>query len=224
MDERWEAIEDAERRFRDTRLRVSTDNIGMARLPDGTDLVRVGPALRPEFAAWRYGDQFGRRRRRAVAAGAVGAAAVAAAAPVTLPAAAAAFWTGGGIFVSGWMAGGAQLPYQAAKQWLLSERVLARVPLGDGGPAATVRVRHLRESALLGGDGVTLRLAHEGGAAHLAGEHARRALGVLPRAQQRVGRGRARRARGRSAASTSSATRPGGSAPRRGCPRARAGG
>src|SRR5205085_12585839 len=45
-------------------LRVSTDNIGLARVAEGLELVRVGPALRPEFAAWRYGAQFGRRRRR----------------------------------------------------------------------------------------------------------------------------------------------------------------
>ena len=75
LDERWEAIEDAERVFRGTRMRVTTDNIGMARLPDGTDLVRVGRPLRPEFAAWRYGDQLGRRRRRAIVAGGVGTAA-----------------------------------------------------------------------------------------------------------------------------------------------------
>lgn len=66
FDTRWEAIEQAERAFRDTRVRVSTDNIGLARLADGTELVRVGKPLRPEFAAWRYGDQFGRRRRRNV--------------------------------------------------------------------------------------------------------------------------------------------------------------
>lgn len=64
LEERWEAIETCERHFRDTRLRVSTDNIGLARLAGGLELVRIGPALRPEFAAWRYGDQFGRRRRR----------------------------------------------------------------------------------------------------------------------------------------------------------------
>ena len=180
MDERWEAIEDAERRFRGTRLRVTTGNIGMARLPDGTDLVRIGRPLRPEFAAWRYGDQFGRRRRRAIAAGTVGAVAVAAAAPVTVPAAAAAFWSGGGIFVSGWMAGVAQLPYQLAKEWLLSERVLARVPLGGGGPVVAVRVRHLRESSITpAGGGVALRLAHDGGEAALEGADAGRALGVL---------------------------------------------
>ena len=64
VEERWEAIEQAEKLYRDTRRRVSTDNIGLARLRDGTTLVRIGEPLRPEFAAWRYGDQFGRRRRR----------------------------------------------------------------------------------------------------------------------------------------------------------------
>ncbi|MES2523287.1 MAG: hypothetical protein V4617_11345 [Gemmatimonadota bacterium] len=64
IEERWEAIEECERAFRDTRVRVSTDNIGLARLRDGTELVRVGKPMRPEFAAWRYGDQFGRRQRR----------------------------------------------------------------------------------------------------------------------------------------------------------------
>lgn len=66
LEQRWEAIEDAERRFRDTRLRVSTENIGLARLSEGLELVRVGRALRPELAAWRYGDQFGQRRRKQV--------------------------------------------------------------------------------------------------------------------------------------------------------------
>ena len=63
LEVRWEAIEAAERRFHDTRVRFSTENVGLARLPDGTELVRVGRPKRPEFAAWRYGDQFGRRRR-----------------------------------------------------------------------------------------------------------------------------------------------------------------
>lgn len=79
LETRWEAIEGCERLFRSTRRRVSTDHIGLARLPEGLELVRIGEPLRPEFAAWRYGDQFGRRRRRsylvaggvAVAVGAV---------------------------------------------------------------------------------------------------------------------------------------------------------
>jgi hypothetical protein len=85
LDTRWEAIEECERAFRDTRMRVSTDNIGLARLPEGLELVRVGAPQRPEFAAWRYGDQFGRRRRRTFlvvggVATAVGAVAIAGAA------------------------------------------------------------------------------------------------------------------------------------------------
>src|SRR4029450_8501239 len=64
LEERWEAIEQAERFYRDTRRRVATDQIGRSKLRDGTELVRIGDPLRPEFAAWRYGDQFGRRRRR----------------------------------------------------------------------------------------------------------------------------------------------------------------
>ncbi len=71
LEERWEAIEECDRAFRDTRLRVATDHIGLARVREGLELVRIGAAPRPEMAAWRYGDQFGRRRhRRYVQAGA----------------------------------------------------------------------------------------------------------------------------------------------------------
>ena len=66
VEERWEAIEECERLFRGTKLRVSTDNIGLARLKEGMTLVRVGDPQRPEMAAWRYGDQFHRRRRKYV--------------------------------------------------------------------------------------------------------------------------------------------------------------
>ena len=69
FDTRLESIDAAERLFRDTRMRFSTDNIGLARLRDGLELVRIGPALRPEFAAWRYGDRFASRRRRNIAVG-----------------------------------------------------------------------------------------------------------------------------------------------------------
>jgi hypothetical protein len=64
LEERWEVIEDCERLFRAARLRVATDQIGLARLGDGTELVRIGRPERREMAAWRYGDQLGRRRRR----------------------------------------------------------------------------------------------------------------------------------------------------------------
>src|SRR3954469_13105937 len=55
LEERWEAIEAAERMFRGTRLRMSTENIGLAQFRGAFDLVRVGPALLPEIASWRYG-------------------------------------------------------------------------------------------------------------------------------------------------------------------------
>lgn len=77
LEERWEAVETCEGLFRGTRVRVSSENIGLARHPEGLELVRIGEPLRPEFAAWRYGDQFGRRRRRSVVLGtAVGIATV----------------------------------------------------------------------------------------------------------------------------------------------------
>ena len=68
LEERWEAIEECERRFRGTRLRASTDNIGLARLAGGLELVRIGPALLPEIAAWRYGTRLSEIRTRALAA------------------------------------------------------------------------------------------------------------------------------------------------------------
>lgn len=64
IEERWEAIEECERLFRGTALRMSTEHIGLARVSEGLELVRVGDPQRPEMAAWRYGDQFGKRRRR----------------------------------------------------------------------------------------------------------------------------------------------------------------
>ena len=80
IEERWEAVEECEILFERTRVRAQTENVGLARLPDGTTLVRIGDPMRREFAAWRYGDQFGRRRKKAFLIGgavAVGIGAVA---------------------------------------------------------------------------------------------------------------------------------------------------
>ena len=70
LEERWEAVETCEKLFRGTQVRVSSENIGLAKHAEGLELVRIGKPLRPEFAAWRYGDQFGKRRRRAFVLGA----------------------------------------------------------------------------------------------------------------------------------------------------------
>jgi hypothetical protein len=128
QEERWEAIEQAERLYRGTRLHASTDNIGLARLGDATELVRVGRPLRPEFAAWRYGDQFGRRRVRAAlrTAGALGVVG-------------AALW--GGPALGLYTGGSVQLVhygYQAFAIWRQRRQVVARVPGGDD-PAAPDR-------------------------------------------------------------------------------------
>jgi len=63
LEERWEAVEAADRLFTDARLRVQSENVGLAKLRDGTRLIRIGQALPGEMAAWRYGDQLVKRRR-----------------------------------------------------------------------------------------------------------------------------------------------------------------
>ena len=101
LETRWEAIEDGERLYRDTTKRVATENIGLAKLRDGTELIRIGAPLRPEFAAWRYGDRFGTRWRKTallVGTGVAATGAVAVAGSVALGAA---------------VIGGVGLPYMA---------------------------------------------------------------------------------------------------------------
>jgi hypothetical protein len=73
FDTRLESIDDCERIFRDTRTRYSTDNIGLARVREGLDLVRIGAPMRPEFASWRYGAQYKRRRMQTIAIASAGA-------------------------------------------------------------------------------------------------------------------------------------------------------
>ncbi len=67
LESRWEAIDEAERAYRDTKLRSATEHIGLARLNEGTELVRIGRPLLPEFAAWRYGGVFKTRHRKELA-------------------------------------------------------------------------------------------------------------------------------------------------------------
>ena len=62
LEERWEAVEEAERVFSGTSLRAQRENVGLARLRDGTRLVRAGAALPGEMAVWRYGEALVRRR------------------------------------------------------------------------------------------------------------------------------------------------------------------
>lgn len=128
LDERWEAIEAAERLYHGTTLRASTDNIGLARMRDGTELVRIGEPPRPEFAAWRYGERFARRwRLRGPAAAITGGAAVVL---KKVP-----------IFLSVQMMQVAAIPFLsiagivAASRWVRTHRDVAHVRLRDGSQA-----------------------------------------------------------------------------------------
>lgn len=60
LDERWEAIEQCERRFHDTWQRFTIENIGLARTRSRLELVRIGAARAPEVASWRYGARLQR--------------------------------------------------------------------------------------------------------------------------------------------------------------------
>jgi hypothetical protein len=185
LDERWEAIDECERLFRSTRARVSTENIGLAILPSGVDLIRVGTPLRPEFAAWRYGSQLQWRRHRAgIAAGVAGVAGLAGlavAAPPLLAAASlvAPAFIGLGVSAPLWVVPGMiAMDIKDRWQW---ERVALRIPNPEGRPF-TVRVRHLWESAYYTDrktNELSLRLVHDGGATRYEGDPALAAGGRL---------------------------------------------
>lgn len=174
LEERWEAIEDAERQFRDSRLRVATDQIGFAKLRSGLELVRIGAPQRPEMAAWRYGDQFGKRRKRQMLiTGAVTGSAAAI--------------LGGVAFVGVSMASFAGI-YANAGIWdaLINGRgstVVARI-FDANGDLLTVKRSHARMSTLehTSRDApMRLRLEHANGQTILTGSDAQRAAQqILP--------------------------------------------
>ena len=193
LEERWEAIEESERAFRGTYVRVSTDNVGLARLADGLELLRIGAPLRPEFAAWRYGRHFSTRRRRThvIAGAGIAAAAVAGVTlgPALLPA-----LTMGAIsiiVVPGITTTMAVLPIVgmlAARDYVQHDRVVAR--LAHGRRVLTVRAKHLTDIELRvqGHDGpASLMLPHDGGWSEVTGTAAIHATGVLIAGSNRYG-------------------------------------
>jgi hypothetical protein len=64
IEERWEAVADAERLFERASITASTANVSLGRVMEGTELVRIGKVAKPEIAAWRYGDRLSKRWRR----------------------------------------------------------------------------------------------------------------------------------------------------------------
>lgn len=171
LEERWEAIEEAERFYRDTRQRVSTENIGLARLKEGTELVRIGEPQRPEFAAWRYGDQFGRRRRRQLilTAGGLGVLGAAVAGGAMAGVAVAVF-------------GGAIGQGMNAIIHGRSNQIVTHIRTGDDSTLA-VRRRHLAETTLERGTDAPLaiELRYKNGQKRFEGREALRvAASVMP--------------------------------------------
>ena len=180
LEERWEAVEEAERRFRDSRLRVSTDNIGLARLREGVDLIRVGSPQRPEMAAWRYGDQFGRRRNRQllVTGAIVGSATAIMGGMLWVGVSFASF---SGVYANGgiWDALINGRP----------DKSIGKVALDDG-RLVEVQRKHARMSALerFESNGLLrLRLESKSGTHILTGEHAMRAAARLMPTVNRFG-------------------------------------
>jgi hypothetical protein len=140
IEERWEAIEQGERLFRDSPLRAQSENVGLARLRDGTRLVRIGRALPGELAVWRYGESLMRRRMRHLAVSGIG---VAAAAGVFVA----------GIATAGLGLGAAQVVLRGGeyvRDRVAGRRILARLSAaetGDGQPAV-IRLAAAREARL----------------------------------------------------------------------------
>lgn len=161
IEERWEPVETAERLFRASPLRMHSENIGLARLPDGTRLVRVGKALDGELAVWRYGGQLARRRRKHVAVTAAGVISTASAylpltglplaaiLPVFVPLAPLAIW------------------YAFRRAWLQTEPVVDVLPglHPRTGGTFTVHVAHLSAARITlepDGAGLQLRISDRG--------------------------------------------------------------
>ncbi|HEX6537040.1 MAG TPA: hypothetical protein VF041_20820 [Gemmatimonadaceae bacterium] len=177
LDERWEGVEEAERLYRATRRRVATAEIGLARLADGTELVRIGAPLRPEFAAWRYGDQFGRRRNRQMLIAGAGLAALGGliVGGVTM---------GASIGGFGWMVGHfGRLAVQGG-----TETIVARVRT-EAGEVLPVRRRHLAESTLARtSDGaLAIELRYKNGRSRFEGPDALRVASLVVPAVNRFG-------------------------------------
>lgn len=177
LEERWEAIEECERLFRGQPLRAQTDEIGLTKLREGLQLIRIGAPLRPEFASWRYGNAFSARLRKtaAWAGGAVAAAGAGIAigvatgvVEVAWPLMMQAIYVGGAVF------------YRRVKGRQYVMRPI-HVPSEHDRPY-TLFNENIQETDLAPGKlpgEWTVKLRHALGSVPLTGHTARRALGVL---------------------------------------------
>ncbi|HEY7235956.1 MAG TPA: hypothetical protein VH539_17495 [Gemmatimonadaceae bacterium] len=186
---------------------MSTGNIGLARLGEGLELVRIGAPLRPEFAAWRYGTRFNRRRRRMQFVAGGGVAAAAAAGIVVAPTLAPYLLTGtiSIIAIPGLttiMGAVPMVGLVAIRDYFREDRVVARLPAPASekhghAPAfafereqpLVVRARQIGSSTLhLGDDGsATLHVVHDGGVARYDDTAALQTASVLVASSNKLG-------------------------------------
>lgn len=173
IEERWEAVEDCERAFRMQKLRAQTDNVGLTRLADRTEIIRIGKPLRPEFAAWRYGSVFRRRMRTRVALNAAGAA------------------VAGGVALFGAPELAGQIVLAQLLIWPLHSSVMGGLMLPRGGRTSRIigedgkPLQVLRSNldhtriVIRSGEPMRLFLRHSYGHQELTGNRATRALATL---------------------------------------------
>ncbi len=136
-------IEVCEKLYRDTTKRVATDQIGLARVREGLDLVRIGKPVFPEYAGWRYGSRFLRRHSSTTLATGAGAVAVlAGVAAVTSPLAVVV--AGGSATWLAWQA------VRVAARRATDKQLLGTVGLLDG-RVEMLHVHRARRSRLVPG-------------------------------------------------------------------------
>jgi hypothetical protein len=174
IEDRWEALEESEKLFRAQKLREQTNNIGLTRIKEGTELIRIGAPLRPEFAAWRYGAVFRRRlaKRAGLVAGAVGSfvavGILSEGAPITTA-----------------LAPVAMIPViHSLMIWVFARShstALGTRVIGQDGKRLDVTRGNLEHTQLVAEDDgfIRLRLRHSYGRQELSGDRARRALASL---------------------------------------------
>ena len=193
IEERWEAIEECERIFRGTTIRVSTPNVQLAKLRSGLDLVRIGSPLRPEFAAWRYAGKFGKRRRTFHIVAGAGVASAAIAGLALGPAVAPTLALGAISIVAfpGLTTVMGVIPMVsalAARDYLMHDRVIAQ--FNQGKRLVVVRAKHLGDVKLRvdRDEGkAALEVPHDTGWAFFEGAAAMHAASVLLAGANRFG-------------------------------------
>ena len=174
FEERWEALEECERQFRETRSHAATEHVAVCFVDAETELIRVGSPPWAELSAWRYGGAFfgpalrthwrsvarSRRRRAAVSQLPYGLAAVGAAIGIAT--------------TSPWLLGGAAvvLGMRAAVTVRARRRLMAHVESGEGWEIPITVMDFRRAMLFATGQEVGLHIPHPLAEVNLRGQEA----------------------------------------------------